>query len=293
MIVELHKHSGANIKRYLALSSDEKPTKDIFKGSELIEIDTSDEFIFANGNWIQIDRCRSHWDIKLAKQQVWLETVTYGIEDEEDYIGTILKPINHVHSLVRLTGNNTAEFVSTPVFAGNTSSKYMLEAISVQIPFEPPAENPGFKTVFSYTKSSYYLNTWSVPVYAEITNNQCTIDGVQLSFNDVAVGDTYQFVAGGSWHTAETGMRSHIAELYICASEGGDATPAPFRVNMYANDAFVWGTDANKNGPVDKFWQLPFYAREDGLNKTFEIRLAEFQAGVIERITLIMKGWDE
>ena len=88
MIVELFKHSGANVRQYLGLSDDIKPL-DVYEGSEFIEIDTSDEYIFAAGVWIQIDRRRSHWDIKLAKRQVWLETVTYGIEDEEDFIGTI------------------------------------------------------------------------------------------------------------------------------------------------------------------------------------------------------------
>ena len=117
------------------------------------------------------------------------------------------------------------------------------------------------------------------------------IDGIHLSFTDIVAGDKYQFIAGGSWHTAETGMRSHLAELYICASEGVNAEAAPVRVNVYANDAFVWGTDANQ--AVDKFWQLPFYTKEDGINKTFEVRLAEFEAGKVERITLIMKGWDE
>lgn len=291
MIVILHKHSGAFVKQYLGLSTDTKPTEDVFEGSEFIETDTSDEYIFINDGWIQIDRARSHWDIKIAKQQVWLETVTYGIEEEEDHIGTILTPINHVHSLVKLSGENTASFVSTPTFAGKTSATYQLEAVSVQIPYEPPDPDPGYKTVFRYKKTSYYLNTWSDSVDADITDNSCTVDGVQLSFTDVTIGDKYQFIAGGSWHTAETGMRSHLVELYVCASEGITASFAPIRVNVYANDAFVWGTDANQ--VVDKFWKLPFYAREDGLNKTFEVRLAEFEAGKVERITLVMKGWDE
>ncbi len=294
MIVELYKHSGANVKQYLGLSSDVKPTENIQDGSEFIEIDTSDQYIFAEGNWIQIDRARSHWDIKIAKQQVWLETVTYGIDDEADYIGTVLTPIDHVHSLIKVSGDNTAEFSGSIHFAGKTSATYLLEAVSVKLPDPEPPEPPaGYETMFRYRKSSYYLNTWSEPFDVTIANNQCMIDGVAISFSDVAIGDKYQFVAGGSWHTAEVGMRSHLAELYICASEGVDATPAPLRVNIYANDAFVWGTDANKNGPVDKFWQLPFYAREDGINKTFEVRLAEFEAGKVERITLVMKGWDE
>jgi len=291
MIVELHKHSGANIKRYLGLSSDVKPIENVADGSEFMEIDTSDEYIFANRGWIQVDRHRSHWDIKIAKQQVWLETVTYGIEDEEDYIGTVLTPINHVHSLVTLNGGNTAFFSNTPVFAGNTSAMYQIEAVSVQIPYEPPEPDPGFQTVFRYKKTSYYLNTWSAPADVIVINNSCAIDGVALSFTDVAVGDKYRFIAGGSWHTAEIGMRSYLGELYICASEGVKVDYAPLRVNVYANDAFVWGTDANQI--VDKFWQLPFYAREDGINKTFEVRLAEFETGKVERITLIMKGWDE
>ncbi len=87
------------------------------------------------------------------------------------------------------------------------------------------------------------------------------------------------------------GMRSYLAELYICASEGVTAEPAPIRVNVYANDAFIWGTDASQ--VVDQFWSLPFYAKEDGINKTFEVRLAEFEAGKVERITFVMKGWDE
>ncbi len=292
-MIELYKHSGANVKQYFGLSTEPKPANDVYRGSELFETDTSDEYIFAEGKWIQVDKARSHWDIKIAKRQVWLETVTYSIEDEADHIGTTLTSINQVHSLVKLAGSNTASLVDPPQFTGKTSATYQLEAISLQIPYEPPDPDPGFKTIIRYRKTSYYLNTWSEPIDVDITDNNCVIDGVQISFSAVTIGDKYQFIASGSWHTSEVGICSHLVELYVCASEGVDATPAPCRVNIYANDAFVWGTDANKNGPVDKFWQLPFYVREEGMNKTFEVRLAEFEAGKIERITLIMKGWDE
>ena len=160
MIIELNKYSGANVKQFLALSTDEKPKGDIYPGSELIEIDTSDEYIFANNQWIQIDRHRTHWDIKIAKRQVWLETVTYSIEENEDHIGTVLTPINHVHSLVRLAGNNEASFAGIPVFDGNTSATYQFEAVLAQIPFKPPENDPGMKLVFRFKKTSYYLNTW-------------------------------------------------------------------------------------------------------------------------------------
>lgn len=292
MIVELKKHSGANIKQFYGASDEIKPRIDVPAGSEFFEIDTSDEYVFASGDWIQIDRARSHWDIKIAKKQVWLETVTYGIEDAEDQIGTALTPINHVHSLVTLSGNNTASFSGSVHFDGNTSATYQLEAVEVPDPeFEPPEENPPMRTVFRYKKTSYYLNTWSEEIDVPISDNSCIIDGVALSFNAVVVGDVYKFIASGSWHTAEEGLKSHLAELYVCASKGIKANYAPVRINVYANDAFVWGTDANKE--VDKFWQLPFYAKEDGLNKTFEVKLAEFEAGKVERITLVMKGWDE
>ncbi len=292
MIVELYKHSGANILQFYGLSDDVKPIEDVKDGSEFFEIDTSDEYIFAKKHWIQIDKARTHWDIKIAKKQVWLETVTYGIEDEEDQIGTILKPIDQVHSLISLAGNNTASFVGSIGFNGKTSATYQLEAVSIPDPeFEPPEENPPMKTVFRYKKTSYYLNTWSDEVDVNITDNSCIVDGVAISFDAVDVGDIYKFVASGSWHTAEEGLKSHLAELYVCASEGLNAKPAAVRVNIYANDAFVWGTDAISI--VDKFWQLPFYAKEDGLNKTFEVKLAEFETGKVERITLIMKGWDE
>ena len=128
MIIELFKHSGANVKQYYGLSTDEKPSN-VYNGSEFFEIDTSDEFLFANNEWIQIDKARSHLDIKIAKRQVWLETVTYRIEEDEDKIGTILTPINHVHSLVTLTGSNTASFVNTPAFVVKTTATYQFEAV--------------------------------------------------------------------------------------------------------------------------------------------------------------------
>ncbi len=131
MIVRLKKHSGALVEQILLLSGDVKPIENVQEGSECIEIDTSDEYIFANNEWIQIDRARSHWDIKIAKRQVWLETVTYGIEDAEDQIGTTLTPINHMHSLITLAGSNTASFGSPAVFTGKTSAKYQFDAVSV------------------------------------------------------------------------------------------------------------------------------------------------------------------
>lgn len=270
-----------NTQEFYGLCTDTKPTP--AEGSTFFETDTGRKYIYTSAGWIEKPQPRTYRETKSINHQSWIESVFITSTEYGGDFETTYQTLNKIYAPTTKSGARTLAVISSTGFTGNMNT--LLE-VTID-----GAGDSGTAT-FKWRIKTHYSDTWGDYTEGVTTGGNILVtNGIRINFNDSGylVADQWTVQASGTWHTPTDGYCSFLTSFMLYPLDSSKAAKS-CQVKIISDDWTI--VEAITNREQEAYWRTPIHICGDG-KKQHKVQVAELEAGQIDSVLAVIKGWDE